>query len=902
MSSKRPGAGVTAVLGPTNTGKTHLAIERLLAHRSGIIGLPLRLLAREVYDRIKPRCGAERVALITGEEKIIPANPCYYVCTVEAMPLDHAAEFVAIDEIQLAADPERGHVFTRRLLNARGLFETMLLGADTMRAIIAELLPGANFVSRPRFSSLSYTGRRKLSRLPRRSAIVAFSAGNVYEIAELVRRQRGGAAVVMGALSPRTRNAQVELFQSGDVDFIVATDAIGMGLNMDIDHVAFASKRKFDGKEHRDLSAAEMAQIAGRAGRHMNDGTFGESADAPDFDPEIISRIESHEFASIKCLQWRNTELDYSSIEALQQSLEMVPGRQGLVRARIGADQQALAILGRNDEIAALATGPDELRLLWDVCQLPDYRNITTGDHAGLVARIFTFLAKEGRIPQKWFAEKLHNADKTKGNIDTLSARISYIRTWTFIANSAGWLEDAAGWQGRTREMEDRLSDALHQKLISSFVDRRTSVLMKRLREREDLMAVITDEGEVMVEGEKIGELKGFVFNPSSHKADAQGKALRSAASSVLAREIPERAARLAGADDAAFELTGEGGVLWEKQPVARLKRGEDVLRAQISVIAGEHLDGAELAAVQARLQSWLDAYIKARLEPLVNLHNAQEIDGLARGLAFRLVENLGLVAREKIADDVKALDQDARGELRKYGVRFGAYSVYFPQLLKPAATALRMQLWALFQDEGSLKDVPPPPGEGLTSVRLDPALPEGFYGAAGFRICRSRAVRADMLERLADEIRPLVYWKSGDSETVRPEGSVEGGGFTVTPAMMSYVGCSGEDFAEILLAIGFKCHKRRIKAEAEKPGDGEEGAQDEVQDEFVEIWRPAPRAKKPGPYRQRGKPGGQKKTANAPERRNIKKPPRKRVEKKPDPNSPFAALQALKQRMEAKE
>ncbi len=927
---KRSGYGITAVLGPTNTGKTHLAIERLLAHRSCIIGLPLRLLAREVYDRIRPRCGAERVALITGEEKIIPANPAYFVCTVESMPLDHASDFMAIDEIQLSADAERGHVFTRRLLHARGLSETMLLGADTMRPLIAELLPGANFVSRPRFSSLSYAGRKKLSRLPRRSAIVAFSAQSVYETAELVRRQRGGAAVVMGALSPRTRNAQVELFQSGDVDFLVATDAIGMGLNMEIDHVAFAATRKFDGRDYRQLSPAELAQIAGRAGRHMNDGSFGETANAPDFHPDVISRIENHEFDSIKCLQWRNTELDFTSMEALFEALNRPPARPGLVRARIGADQQALEILSRDAEVTAKIRTPEDLALLWEICQLPDYRKIAANDHSELIAKVFEFLVKDGHIPQDWFAGKIRLADKTDGNIDTLANRISYIRTWTFIANHAGWLDDQENWRSVTRKLEDRLSDALHQKLVSRFVDRRTSVLMKSLREKEELMAAVTGEGDVIVEGETIGSLKGFVFIPQSRDSDIDGKALRAAANTVLAKEIPERAARLIQAPDSAFSLNSDGAVMWEGQIIAHLKAGETILAPAIEIAAGEHLGAAELEAMAKRLQDWLESRIAALLEPLLKLRDARELTGLARGVAFRLAEHLGLVDRQSIAEDIRALDQDARGELRKYGVRFGAYSIYLPMLLKPAAASLRRLLWALFQGAASAETLPEPPGEGLTSVKTDPALPRGYYEASGFKLCGLRAVRVDMLERLADEIRPLVYWKGESAEDKRPEGSVEGGGFTVTPTMMSFVGCSGEDFAEILRAIGFRCQRRKIEVtpESEKskekpPAPAEpapvsaapepavaesaaaEPAPAEPEDEkFIEIWRPVPVKKHP-PHRPRKPHRRGEKTppgAKSPPPRGGRKQTGKKPAAKPDPNSPFAALQALKARMEKSE
>ena len=478
---------VTAVIGPTNTGKTHLAIERMLGHDTGLIGLPLRLLAREVYDGIVARIGPARVALITGEERIKPANPSYYVCTVEAMPQDVDVEFLAIDEVQLAGDPERGYIFTNRLLHARGNSETLLLGAATMRNVIEKLLPGTNFVTRPRLSQLTYGGQKKLSRLPRRTAIVAFSVEEVYSIAELIRRQRGGAAVVMGALSPRTRNAQVALYQSGDVDFLIATDAIGMGLNLDIDHVAFAGSRKYDGQRSRDLTPGELAQIAGRAGRHMNDGTFGVTANVEPFGQDIIERIENHEFEPLKTLMWRNPSLDFSSIDRLKESLKEPPSHGTLVRGRMADDVIALENLSLMDDVRGRALGPAGVKRLWEVCQIPDYRKISTADHVDLVGKLYSFvMAADPVIPEDWFAEQVALSDRTDGDIDTLANRIAHIRTWTFVSNKVDWLQDPKHWQEKAREIENRLSDALHEKLTQRFVDKRTSVLMRRLRDEEE--------------------------------------------------------------------------------------------------------------------------------------------------------------------------------------------------------------------------------------------------------------------------------------------------------------------------------------------------------------------------------------------------------------------------------
>ncbi|MGH7115888.1 MAG: helicase-related protein, partial [Stellaceae bacterium] len=502
MGMFSPAPRLVAVLGPTNTGKTHLAIERMLGHKSGMIGFPLRLLARENYDRIVKLKGARAVALITGEEKILPANPSYFVCTVESMPLDRPVDFLAVDEIQLCADPERGHVFTARLLHARGLAETMLLGADTIKPLMRRLVPEFEHISRPRFSTLSYTGHKKVTRLPPRSAVVAFAVADVFSLAELIRRQRGGTAVVLGALSPRARNAQVGMFQAGEVDYLVATDAIGMGLNMDLDHVAFARTAKFDGRGPRRLTAAEIAQIAGRAGRHMSDGTFGATAEQGPLDPEIVEAVETHRFDPLTRLNWRNTRLRFGSIDALLKSLDERPSAPGLVQAREADDQRALQALARNREVAALATHRGAVRLLWEVCQIPDFRKVMSDTHTRLLAHIFGHLAgPEERLPTDWIAAQMAHLDCAEGDIDTLMARIAHIRTWTYITHRADWVDGATAWQERARRIEDQLSDALHDRITQRFVDRRSAFLVRRLASDDTLSASVSASGEVRVEG-----------------------------------------------------------------------------------------------------------------------------------------------------------------------------------------------------------------------------------------------------------------------------------------------------------------------------------------------------------------------------------------------------------------
>ena len=809
---------VTAVLGPTNTGKTHLAIERMIGHETGMIGLPLRLLAREVYDKIAARVGADAVALITGEEKIKPERARYWVCTVEAMPRDVDVDFLAIDEVQLAADPERGHVFTDRLLHARGRSETLLLGAQTMREAIADLVPGANFISRPRLSKLTYAGQKKITRLPQRTAVVAFSAAEVYSIAELIRRQRGGAAVVLGALSPRTRNAQVALYQSGDVDFLVATDAIGMGLNLDVDHVAFSAARKFDGQGFRNLTPAELSQIAGRAGRHMNDGTFGVTAACDPFNSDTIERLETHNFESVRMLQWRNRDLDFSTLEGLKNSLRETPRLQRLTRARAADDVIALETLAGDPEIVRLACAPAAVARLWDVCQVPDYRKISGQSHAELAATIYKFLlGPEERIPEDWFEKQVAFADRTDGDIDTLANRIAHIRTWTFVSNRADWLKDPAHWQGRTREIEDKLSDALHECLTERFVDLRTSALMRGMRDKDELNAEIGDDGAIHVEKHFVGRLRGFCFSPDQGGEGIHGKATRTAAAQVLARELSMRARRVAAAQADAFQITRQGRIKWKDEEIARLEATEDPLKLSVTILADEHLSQPDREKVQGKLEAWVAQTIADKLKPLVEIGKAEDVSGLARGIAFRLRENLGILKRETVADEIKALDQTSRAQLRKYGVRFGAFNIYFPLLLKPAAAEIASTLWALRQAAASTpapEALPEPPRAGLTSFAPDATCPEEFYRAFGYHVCGPRAVRIDILERLADLIRPLLAWRAS-SESMPPKGATGDGGFTVTPDMMSLLGCSPDELSGVLKALGFRLDRRPLKPKA---------------------------------------------------------------------------------------
>ncbi|MEJ0092168.1 MAG: helicase-related protein [Methylocella sp.] len=806
--------GVSAILGPTNTGKTHHAIERMLAHSSGMIGLPLRLLAREVYNRVVEKVGAASVALITGEEKIKPKAARYWVSTVEAMPRDLDLAFVAVDEIQLAADLDRGHVFTDRLLNQRGRDETLLIGAATMQRAVQDLLPGVRIFSRPRLSKLSFAGDKKMTRLPRRSAIVAFSAEDVYAIAEWIRRQRGGAAVVLGALSPRTRNAQVEMFQSGDVDYIVATDAIGMGLNLDVDHIAFAADRKYDGWQYRRLTPAEFGQIAGRAGRHLRDGTFGTTGRCLPFDPELVEALEDHQFDNVRMLQWRNGELDFSSIRDLVGSLDVLPKEPGLTRAPLAEDQMVLEIAARDEKVMREAKTRADIARLWDCCQIPDYRKLSPGAHAELVLSVYGLVVRAGHIPDDWFARHIGALDRVDGDLDALSARIAQVRTWTFIANRSDWLRDPEHWQGVARQVEDTLSDALHERLAQRFVDRRTSVLMRRLRENAMLEAEVTTSGDVMVEGQHVGLLNGFRFTADPHAVGEAAKALNAAAQKALASEIDGRAARVHEAVDEAFVLANDGIIRWLGEPVGKIVAGTHVLEPKVFVLADEQLTGPALEMVQRRLDLWLAQHVKKLLGPIADLEQSEGLEGLARGIAFQVAESLGVLDRTRVAEDVKSLPQEARAALRKFGIRFGAYHLYLPNLVKPAPRALAAQLWALknggVEEVKGLDDVPHLAASGRTSFVADKDVQKGFYRAAGFRVCGDRAVRVDILERLADLIRPAVAYRPGTTPGDPPAGTADGDGFVVTVAMTSLAGCSGESFASILRSLGYVLDRRQ--------------------------------------------------------------------------------------------
>ncbi len=771
---------ITAVLGPTNTGKTFLAVERMLGHRTGMIGFPLRLLARENYERIAASKGVSQVALVTGEERIVPPYARWFVCTVEAMPMEREVSFLAVDEIQMVADRERGHVFVDRLLHARGRNETMFMGAESARPLIRRLVPEAEFVVRPRLSTLTYAGPRKITRLPRRTAIVAFSAAEVYEIAELVRRQRGGAALVFGALSPRTRNAQVAMYQSGDVDYLVATDAIGMGLNMDIDHVAFAATAKFDGRHMRRLAAPELGQIAGRAGRNMANGTFGTTADVGGLDADLVEAIEEHRFPPLTHCYWRNSDLDFRTLDGLLATLDRRAPLAELIRVRDADDHLALQALARDAEIRARARG--RVALLWEVARIPDFRKQMADTHPRLLAKIFGHLAgPSGRLPQDWVDLQIKRIDDAEGDIDKLLQKIAEIRTWTYVSHRPDWIADAEGVQARARAVEDKLSDALHERLTQRFVDRRNAVIVRKLADGSELLAAVTASGDVLVEGIAAGRLDGFEFRPDP-SLEASATALRAAANRALRRDVGIRVARFAEDDDAAFALLPDARIAWHGQLVAKLAAGANALAPEIALARADLLEPAHRQIVAKRLDEWLRAMLRSRLAPLFRL-TEPGLPAAARGLAYELAAALGAIAAANASIAPDSLDKAARGALAARGVVVGGNCLFMPALKDHASTALRALLWSVWRSQ-----VGQPPPHGRVSVP-HAGQPAELMAACLFLSAGPVFLRADRLEKLAQ-----ILAQSGLK-----------GGFSLAPEWTKLAGCEAATLPAIVAALGYR-------------------------------------------------------------------------------------------------
>lgn len=838
MPSALNPAKVIAVLGPTNTGKTHYAVERMLARSSGVIGLPLRLLAREIYDRIVAQKGAAQCALITGEEKIVPRTARFFVCTVEAMPVERNFAFLAVDEVQLMANHERGHIFTDRVLHARGMEETLFLGAETARPVLKTLVPDIRFEHRERFSTLVYDGPKKLTRLPKRSVIVAFSAAEVYAIAELIRRYRGGAAVVMGGLSPRTRNAQAEMFQNGDVDFLVATDAVGMGLNLDTDHVAFASLTKYDGRRRRYLTPMEAGQIAGRAGRFRNDGTFGTTGECPVMEDELVKRIENHEFEPLDYAEWRNSDLSFSSLAALTESLQAPRPTKRLRRIKGAEDEAVLERFIAIDEISNAVKVPAQVKQIWDICQIPDFRNLTIDTHFKLLQDIYRILVKGGgKISQDFISGRIDRLDDISGGVDQLSSRLAHIRTWTYCASKANWMPNSGAKhiENHAREVEDRLSDALHESLIARFVDKRTSKLLKGIGADAHMSATIKDNGDVFVDDHLIGQLDGLTFKPDVSGSGLEAKALDAAAAQVVGPEIDRRLTSLCGGTHSIFTLSDQGEILWGGMTVGRIASSGSIFTPDADVICSD-IGNSNLRNLAAdRMREFLRAEVTTHLTPLKNLKDfgdKEEALPESKGFAFIVLENNGSLERREHLKTVQNLNQDARRQLRELGVQFGFYNIYMPDMLKPKPARL-LSLLNAYGAGGDRK--PFIPFAGMTSLANEGDLSsENFdpkaIALAGYRAVGPRIVRLDILNRLS-----LMVRQAQEQFAKIPGVDTKGRPFQIMQEMLSLLGGTYEDTQNVLKALGYHTETRETLPDlaTEAPV---EGAAETVEPQKVEI------------------------------------------------------------------
>ena len=777
---------ITAVLGPTNTGKTHLAVETMFGYESGIVGLPLRLLAREIFDKCIHKVGREKVALITGEEKIIPKSPKYYICTVESMPRDILVDFVAIDEIQMCTDHERGHIFTDRLFNARGNKLTMFLGSHTMKYVIASLIDNVEFVSRERYSKLTYSGYKKISRLNPKTALIAFSADEVYAIAELVRRQKGGTAIIMGSLSPKTRNSQVELYQSGDANFLVATDAIGMGINMDINNVSFSNLKKFDGKKTRRLNLSEISQIAGRAGRYINDGSFGITGQCETLSADEIEKLESHELNKINIIYWRNSKLNFESIDSLVYSLEKKSNSNFLRKINDCEDEKVLKFLIKNNNTIINNT-KDSIQTLWECCQIPDFAKKAYGNHIDVVKKVFGFLtSKTGKVSNDYMKTQLKYLDRYDGNIDTLTNRISNVRTWSYVANKKSWANNSDFWIERTKDIEDKLSDKLHEELTKSFIDRRMSILSRSLKQDITLGTEIKNDNKVIIDGQYIGRLRGMKLDldlkSESLKTDI--KSLKKAARQAIKPELMRRVSKIIKSDKLKFEMNHK--IYWMDNPIAQIVPGKNYLNPKLKVLVDEAIDLESKEKLENHLRQWLYNLIKTELSDLVNLSNSKSKNNYERALCFQLFENNGIIKRELVDEIVKNISREDRINIRKAGVKIGRYHIFLPKMLKPNAVNLRINLWKAYFEENKEIIIPK---FGLNFLHDQIKKNKKFLLICGFENFNKFYIRVDILERLFLKIIEGTQDKK----------------FKIDSNMINLVGCNKENFFKLLELMQYK-------------------------------------------------------------------------------------------------
>ena len=784
---------ITAVLGPTNTGKTFLAIETMLSFDSGMIGFPLRLLAREVYDKVIKKISPDKVALITGEEKIIPSNAKYFLCTVESMPINKHLDFVGIDEIQMCADHERGHIFTDRLLNVRGDKLTMFMGSSTIRNIVKKLNEDTEFINRDRLSKLSFVGHKKISRINRKTAIIAFSTEEVYAIAELVRRQKGGAAIVMGSLSPKTRNAQVNLYQSGDVDFLVATDAIGMGINMDLENVFFSNLRKFDGKKLRKLNLSEIGQIAGRAGRYLNDGNFGITGNCKDISPEEVELLENHKFEEIKILFWRNSKLNFNNASALIKSLNEKPKKEWLRKIHECEDEKVLKYFLNNMESHNIKDNKDTLELLWECCQIPDFVKKTYGNHIEVVGKVFDFLnGINGKISNDYMRIQLMKLDNLDGNVDSLSNRIANVRTWSYVSNKINWVENQNYWIEKTKILEDRLSERLHEELTRTFIDKRASILARGLKQDMDFKTEIMENDKVVIDGQFIGNLKGLKFEMDlkAGALETDIKSLKKAARQTVGPELKKRIQLIL--DTGLIEIKNDFKIYWRDFPIAKLEQGKDYLNPEIFIIVDDLLDNKDKQNFSNFIEKWIKEKIELVLKSLIDLKNLKESNSSIKALAYQLYENNGVLKRENVTDYLKKLGQEERKILRELGVKFGRYHIFLYKLLKPEAVSLRILLWKNFHQK--FLDLAPPTF-GLNFIEDKNAKNKNFMLLCGFENFKNYFVRIDILERLFVQI---INSNPDKNKEIR-----------LVPEMLNLLGCNKQNFQKLIEKMNYKTFEK---------------------------------------------------------------------------------------------
>jgi len=784
---------ITAVLGPTNTGKTFLAIETMLSFDSGMIGFPLRLLAREVYDKIIKKISLDKVALITGEEKIIPANAKYFLCTVESMPINKHLDFVGIDEIQMCADHERGHIFTDRLLNLRGEKLTMFMGSSTIKTIVDKLGEDTEFINRDRLSKLSYIGHKKISRINRKTAIIAFSTEEVYAIAELVRRQKGGAAIVMGSLSPKTRNAQIQLYQSGDVDFLVATDAIGMGINMDLENVFFSNLKKFDGKKLRRLNLSEIGQIAGRAGRYLNDGSFGITGDCKEVNPEDVELLENHKFEKIKILFWRNSNLNFNNALSLIKSLDEKPKKDWLRKIHECEDESLLKYFLKDMESHNIKNSKETLELLWECCQIPDFVKKTYGNHLEVVSKVFSFLnGKEGKITSDYMRLQLMKLDKLEGNVDSLSNRIANVRTWSYVSNKINWVENQSYWIEKTKLLEDKLSDRLHEELTKTFIDKRASILARGLKQDMDFKTEIMEDDKVIIDEQFIGNLKGlrFELDLKTGALETDIKSLKKAARQTVGPELQKRIQSII--ETSLIEIKDDFKIYWKNFPIAKLMTGKDYLNPELFLIVDDILENSDKQKLSEFIEKWIKEKINFVLKSLIDLKNLKESNSSIKALAYQLYENNGVIKRENVAEYLKKLGQEERKVLRDLGVKFGRYHVFLFRLLKPEAVSLRTLLWKNFHQKYFNLT---PPTFGLNFLEDKNFNNKNFMLLCGFESFDQYFVRIDILERLFVQIINANTDKKKEIKLI--------------PEMLNLLGCSKDNFKKLIQKMKYKSYEK---------------------------------------------------------------------------------------------